>query len=103
MGDFALQQGDQVVVAVTATNGVPFDAGSVVASFADATEWTVTTDGVSEVTVEATGALVTGDLLTVTGTQNGAAITPGTLSFDEVGAPAITLTPGTPTPIAPAA
>lgn len=101
MSDFQLEQGDQVVVNISTTTGVGLDAGSVAASFADATEWTTTIAAdQSSITVEATGALVVGDLLTVTGTIGGTAVTPGTLSFDEVAVPAITLTPGAVTPIA---
>jgi uncharacterized YccA/Bax inhibitor family protein len=79
--------------------GDQLDAGSVTATFVDGTELsaTVSADQTS-VNVKALGPLTVDDVLTVTGSLNGVALSPGTLAFDVgVGSPAsIVLAPGTP-------
>ena len=106
MADFLLGDSQNVDVALAFTDaagnpvtGVTLDAGSVAATFADATEFTVTVSAdQSSVNVRAIGPVVTGDVLTVTGSVGGVALAPGTLPFDVVAGPATsnTLTPGTP-------
>ena len=106
MADFLLGDNQNVDVALAFTDaagqpvtGVTLDPGSVSATFADATEFTVTVSAdQSSVNVRAIGPVVTGDVLTVAGSVGGTPLTPGTLAFDVVAGPAstITLTPGTP-------
>jgi hypothetical protein len=106
MADFLLADNQNVDVAIVlfdkvgnTVTGTALDAGSVVAAFADSTEVTATVSAdQTSVNVRAIGPLTTGDTLTVSGSFNGVALTPGTLAFD-VGASAptsISLTPGTP-------
>ena len=78
---------------------VTFDAGTVIASFADGSAFQVVVSADEKsVNVKALGPVVTGDTLTVTGSVAGVALTPATLAFDVQLPPAVavTLTPGTP-------
>ena len=106
MSDFVLTDSQNVDVAISladaagnAVSGVSLDAGSVTATLSSGTEFsaTVSADQTS-VNVRALGPVGTGDVLTVTGSFNGTALTPGTLAFDAVVGPPATvlLTPGTP-------
>lgn len=104
MADFVLQDNQNVDVAISfadaAGNPVagPADPGSVIATLASGAEFsaTVSADETS-VNVRALGPLTTGDVLTVTASVGGVALS-GTLAFDAVVGPAaaIGLTPGTP-------
>ena len=93
-------QNVDVALSTTDAAGNPvastFDAGLTTASFADGSAFTVTTTD-SSVNVKANGRLVTGDVLTVSASVSGVALT-ATLSFDVVAGPAanLVLTPGTP-------
>ena len=104
--DFQLLDNQNVDVAIAladaAGNPVTGDAlvaGSVTATFVDGTELsaTVSADQTS-VNVKSLGPVTFDDVLTVSGTLNGVALSPGTLAFDVgVGTPTqITLAPGTP-------
>ena len=104
--DTPLLDNQNVDVAITLADaagnpvtGDALDAGSVVATLVDGTalEATVSADQTS-VNVKALGPLIVDDVLTVTGTLNGVALSPGTLAFDVgSGAPTqIVLAPGTP-------
>ena len=106
MADFTLADNQNVDVAITLTDaagntvtGAVLDAGSVTATLADSTEFTVTVSAdQSSVNVKAIGPLVTGDVLTVNGSFNGVALTAGTLAFDVQAGPPTTigLVAGTP-------
>lgn len=109
--DFQLQDNQNVTVAIAladaagnAVTGDALDAGTVTAVFVDGSELTaeVSADQTS-VLVTATGPLTVDDVLTVTGSLNGVALSPGTLAFDVgAGTPTqITLEPGTPETNAP--
>lgn len=82
-----------------AVTGDTLDPGSVTATFADGTEWTVTVSAdQTTVNAKANGALTVGDVLTVNGSLNGVALTAGTMTFDVTTGVATTigLSPGTP-------
>jgi len=106
MADFVITDSQNVdlTLAITdaagnAITGDVLDAGTVTAAFADGTEWTVTVSAdQTTVNAKANGALTVSDLLTVNGSLNGVALTPGTLAFDVTTgtATAIGLTPGVP-------
>jgi hypothetical protein len=106
MADFQLLDDQNVTLTLAledaegnAVTGDTLDAGSVTATFADGSEFTaVVSADQTTVLVTATGALTIDDVLTVTGSLNGVALTPGTLAFDVDAstATAIGLTPGTP-------
>jgi hypothetical protein len=106
MADFPITDSQNVdlTLAITdaagnAVTGDTLDPGSVTATFADGSEWTVTVSAdQTSVNVKANGELTVDDLLTVTGSLNGVALTPGTLAFDVTTgvATAIGLNPGTP-------
>ena len=106
MADFPITDSQNVTLTLgltdaagNAVTGDVLDAGTVTASFADGTEWTVTVSAdQTTVNAKANGALTVSDLLTVNGSLNGVALTPGTLAFDVTTgtATAIGLTPGTP-------
>jgi hypothetical protein len=84
-----------------AVTGDVLDAGTVVASFADGTEWTVTVSAdQTVVNVKANGALTINDLLTVAGSLNGVALTPGTMAFDVTAGVATTIGLAAGTPVA---
>ena len=104
MADFILGDAQHVTLAIAPADSAgnptaPFDAGSVTASFPETTNLTavVSPDQLS-VLVTAEGPLVTGDVLTITGTVGG---TPVSVAFPmdvTAGPPAtIIVTPGTPT------
>ena len=105
MTDFILMDNQNVQVAIGLSDaagnpvtGDVLDAGSVSASFPETSNLTATVSpDQTTVTVTAEGPLVVDDVLTVTGSFNGEALTPATLAFDvDAGAPVnITLTPGT--------
>lgn len=106
MADFQLLDNQNVTLTLAledaegnAVTGDTLDAGSVTATFADGSEFTaVVSADQTTVLVTATGALTIDDVLTVTGSLNSVALTPGTLAFDVDAstATAIGLTPGTP-------
>jgi hypothetical protein len=106
MSDFVLLDNQNVTLTIelldaegNVVTGDALDAGSVTATFVDGTEFTaVVSADQTSVLVTATGALTTDDVLTVSGTLNGVALTPGTLAFDADSstATAIGLVPGTP-------
>jgi len=106
MADFILNDNQHVTVTLALTDaannvvtGDQLDAGSVTATFADGSEFTaVVSADQTSVLVTATGTLTIDDVLTVTGSLNGVALTPGTLAFDEDTSTATTinLTAGTP-------
>jgi len=106
MSDFILNDNQHVTLTIALTDasnnvvrGNQLDAGSVTATFADGSEFTavVSTDQ-NTVLVTANGNLTKDDVLTVAGSLNGVALTPGTLAFDEdtSTATAVNLTAGTP-------
>jgi hypothetical protein len=106
MADTILQDNQNVTVAIgfsdkagNPVTGTTLDAGSVTATFPETSNLTaVVSADQTSVLVTSEGPLVVGDVLTVTGSLNGAPLTAGTLPFDvTASAPAsITLTPGTP-------
>ena len=106
MADFPITDSQNVTLTLgltdaagNAVTGDVLDAGSVTATFADGTEWTVTVAAdQSSVNAKANGALTVGDTLTVAGSLNGVALTPGTMVFDVTTGVATTigLTAGTP-------
>ncbi len=103
MADFVLKSNENVTVSVGAVDStgtpvtVTFDPGTGLATVSDAGALSavVSADELS-VVVKALGPLTTADIVTVTGSVSGVALTPATLAVDVVPAPAvaITLTPG---------
>lgn len=103
MTDFVLKSNENVTVAVGAVDStgtpvtVTFDPGTVLATVSDAGALSVTVaaDELS-INVKALGPVTTADVVTVTGSVAGVALTLATLAVDVVPAPAvaITLTPG---------
>lgn len=99
MADFAITDSQNVTLTLAITDaagnavtGDVLDAGSVLPTFADGTEWTVTVAAdQTTVNVKANGALTVGDTLTVPGSLNGVALTPGTMVFDETTGVATTI------------
>jgi len=93
-----------VTIGLNDTGGNPvtgdvLDAGTVTATFPETTNLTaVVSADQTTVLVTAEGPLVTGDVLTVTGSLAGVALKPGVLPFDVTAgaASAITLTAGAP-------
>src|ERR1019366_2984354 len=106
MADFPITDSQNVTLTLAITDaagnavtGDTLDPGSVTAAFADGTEWTVTVSAdQTSVNAKANGALTIGDVMTVNGSLNGAALTPATMTFDVTTGVATTigLTPGTP-------
>ena len=90
MADFQIADNQNVTLTLAVDDaagnpvtGDTLDAGSVTATFADGSEWTVTVSAdQTTVDVRANGALTVDDVLTVTGSIGGVALTPGTLAFD---------------------
>ena len=107
MANVELQDAQNVDIALSATDagGQPatlvIDANTLTATFADATEWVVTTDEVNnKVNVKATGTLVAGDVLTINASMGSKALAPLTFTFDEIAGPATALTGVVGTPVA---
>ena len=106
MADFQLTDNQNVTLTIVLDDGAgnvvtgdTLDAGSVTATFADGSEFTVAVSAdQTTVLVTANGALTQDDVLTVTGSLNGTPLTPGTLAFDVNAGTATTigLEPGTP-------
>ena len=105
MSDVILKDNENVTVAVSAldalgaTLAVSFDPGTVVATFADGSAFqVVVSPDETSINVKALGPIVTGDVLTVSGSIAGVALTPASLTFDvEAGSPvAVSLSVGTP-------
>lgn len=106
MADFQIADNQNVTLtlAVDDAAGNPvtgdiLDAGSVTATFADGSEWTVTVSAdQTSVNVKANGALTIDDVLSVTGSIGGVALTPASMAFDVTTGTATTigLSAGTP-------
>ena len=108
MADFPITDSQNVTLTLSLTDaagnvvtGDVLDAGTVLPTFADGTEWTVTVaPDQTSVNVKANGALTVNDLLTVPGSINGVALTPGTLAFDVTTGVATTIGLAAGTPVA---
>lgn len=108
MADFQITDSQNVdlTLAVADAAGNPvtgdvLDAGSVTATFADGSEWTVTVSAdQTTVNVRANGELTVDDVLTVTGSLDGVALTPATMAFDVTTGVATTIGLSAGTPVA---
>ena len=106
MADFQITDSQNVdlTLAVADSAGNPvtgdvLDAGTVLPTFADGSEWTVTVSAdQTTVNVKANGKLTIDDVLTIPGSLNGVALTPATMAFDVLTGTATTIgvTAGTP-------
>ena len=99
MANFSLANNQHVEVAVSLDEaGLVLDAGSLAASLSDPNSATATISGdQTSIEVRANGTNVNDNVLTVTGTVNGAPANPCTFAFDIVApTPTIVLTPGAP-------
>jgi hypothetical protein len=105
MADFILGDGENVTLTIAPgpdaagnPTTVPFDAGSVTATFPETTNLTATVSAdQTSILVKADGPLTTDDVLTITGTVNGVTVT-AEFPFDvDAEAPTdVVVTPGTP-------
>jgi len=103
MADFVLKNNENVTLTIGAVDGlatpvaVTFDAGTVLVTVSDpgAVVATVSADETS-VNIKALGPVIVGDVITVSGSVQGVALTPANFTVDvQPSAPvAITLTPG---------
>jgi hypothetical protein len=103
MSDFALQDNQNVTLAIAPVDGAgnptaPFDAGSVTATFPEGSNLTaVVSEDQTSVLVTAEGPLVTDDVLTITGTVGGTSVSVAfPIDVDASAPTSITVTPGTP-------
>ena|ERR1035438_3560137 len=108
MADFQIADNQNVTLTLAVDDaagnpvtGDTLDAGSVVATFADGSEWTVTVSAdQTTVNVKANGALTIDDVLTVTGSIGGVALTSATMAFDVTTGVATTVGLSAGTPVA---
>jgi len=100
-----LADNQSVTVAIAAGDaagnptGAVLDAGSVTAGVSNAAITATVSADQTSVLITATGAVVTGDTVTITGSVNAVALTPGVATVDTTASTASTqilLTPGTP-------